>query len=67
MKEINSLPNFLERTPLINWEGTRDATGNGVGLYNSFFNVGAAIGFGGLAFADEFYNHIHQQIFLIYL
>ncbi|MFG1460368.1 MAG: MFS transporter [Thermoplasmataceae archaeon] len=33
---------------------TRDASGNGVGLYNSFFNVGAAIGFGGLAFADAY-------------
>ena len=33
---------------------TRDASGNGVGVYNSFFNVGAAIGFGGLAFADAY-------------
>ena len=33
---------------------TKDKSGNGVGLYNSFFNAGAAIGFVSLAFADVY-------------
>ena len=33
---------------------TGETRGGGVGLYNSFFNVGAAIGFGGLAFVDAY-------------